>query len=213
MRNSTTHPLYVSWIELEGDEGALGLTLCPGKYQPVASTGSWDRQLDVDVQALVDMGVSHVISLITDDDMRVLRVEDLPQELQNNGLAWDHLPFADTTAPTDAWMDLASPVLQKILTTVPEGAKVVVHCMGGLSRAGTFASLYLWLRGMTMREAIDAVREIRSPHCMNPRQVAFLMDLASGQIASDGEHEEAIGNENDRPIQFKPTKGEGRGNQ
>ncbi len=85
MRNSTTHPLYVSWIELEGDEGALGLTLCPGKYQPVASTGSWDRQLDVDVQALVDMGVSHVISLITDDDMRVLRVEDLPQQLQNNG--------------------------------------------------------------------------------------------------------------------------------
>jgi len=67
MRNSTTHPLYVSWIELEGDEGALGLTLCPGKYQPVASTGSWDRQLDVDVQALVDMGVSHVISLVTDD--------------------------------------------------------------------------------------------------------------------------------------------------
>jgi protein-tyrosine phosphatase len=180
VRNSTTHPLYVSWVELEGDEGALGLTLCPGKYQPIASTGSWDRQLDVDVQALVDMGVSHLISLITDEDMRMLRVEDLPQQVQTSGLTWDHLPFADTTAPTVAWMEQANPVLNRIIDTIPAGAKVVVHCMGGLSRAGTFASLYLWLRGMDMSEAIRTVREIRSPHAINTRQVAFLMRMANG---------------------------------
>ena len=180
MRNSTTHPLYVSWVELEGDEGALGLTLCPGKYQPVASTGSWDRQLDVDVQALVDMGVSHLVSLITEEDMRMLRVEDLPQQVQTSGLTWDHLPIADTTAPTEAWMDQANPVLNRIIDAIPAGAKVVVHCMGGLSRAGTFASLYLWLRGMDMREAIRTVREIRSPHAINTRQVAFLMRVANG---------------------------------
>lgn len=179
MRNSTTHPLYVSWVELEGDEGALGLTLCPGKYQPVASTGSWDRQLDVDVQALVNMGVSHLISLITDEDMRMLRVEGLPQQVQTSGLTWDHLPFADTTAPTEAWMEQATPVLRRIIATIPEGAKVVVHCMGGLSRAGTFASLYLWLRGMDMRAAINTVRDARSPHAINPRQVAFLMRMAN----------------------------------
>ena len=180
MRNSTTHPLYVSWIELEGDEGALGLTLCPGKYQPVASTGSWDRQLDIDVQALVDMGVSHLVSLITDEDMRMLRVEDLPQQVRNSGLSWNHLPFADTTAPTEAWMDQASPVLNHIIGTIPAGAKVVVHCMGGLSRAGTFASLYLWLRGMGMDEAIGKVREIRGSHAINSHQVAFLMRVGNG---------------------------------
>lgn len=82
MRTSATHPLYVSWVKLEDDKGALGLTLCPGKYQPVASTGSWDRQLDVDLQALMDMGVSRLISLITEEDMHVLRVTALPEELQ-----------------------------------------------------------------------------------------------------------------------------------
>ena len=192
MRNSTTHPLYVSWVELEGDEGALGLTLCPGKYQPVASTGSWDRQLDIDVQALVDMGVSHLISLITDEDMRMLRVEDLPQQVQNNGLTWNHLPFADTTAPTEAWMDQANPVLNHIIGTIPEGAKVVVHCMGGLSRAGTFASLYLWMRGMDMRDAIKTVREIRGPHAMNSRQVAFLMRMANGHDSALYESEGSV---------------------
>ena len=180
MRNSTTHPLYVSWVELEGDEGALGLTLCPGKYQPVASTGSWDRQLDIDVQALVDMGVSHLVSLITKEDMQMLRVTDLPGEVAHHGLAWDHLPLPDTTAPTQSWMEQATPVLNDIIASIPEGAKVVVHCMGGLSRAGTFASLYLWMRGMNMRDAIKTVREVRGPHAMNSRQVAFLMRMANG---------------------------------
>ena len=180
MRTSHTHPLYVSWIPIEGDDGQLGMTLCPGKYQPVASTGSWDRQLDVDVQALVDMGVSHLISLITEEDMKMLSVTDLPDEVARQGLAWDHLPLPDTTAPTEAWMEQATPVLNAIIATVPKGAKVVVHCMGGLSRAGTFASLYLWMRGKDMREAINTVREIRGSHAMNPRQVSFLMDLSSG---------------------------------
>ncbi len=146
----------------------------------MASTGSWDRQLDIDLQALVDMGVSHLVSLITDEDMRMLRVEDLPQQAQISGLTWDHLPFADTTAPTEAWMEQANPVLNRIIETIPAGAKVVVHCMGGLSRAGTFASLYLWLRGMDMHDAIGRVREIRSPHAINLRQVAFLMRMANG---------------------------------
>ena len=192
MRNSTTHPLYVSWVELEGDEGALGLTLCPGKYQPIASTGSWDRQLDVDVQALVDMGVSRLISLITKEDMQVLRVTDLPGEVAHQGLAWDHLPLPDTTAPTQSWMEQATPVLNDIIASIPEGAKVVVHCMGGLSRAGTFASLYLWMRGMDMRDAIKTVREIRGPHAMNSRQVAFLMRMANGHDCALYESEGSV---------------------
>lgn len=178
MRNSTTHPLYVSWLPLEGDQGRLGMTLCPGKYQPVSSTGSWDRQLDVDLQALVDMGVHRLISLITEEDMTMLRVETLGEDAKRLGLAWDHLPLPDTTAPTDSWMERGMPVLEHLLSSIPEGEVAVVHCMGGLSRAGTFASMYLWLRGSEMREAIQRIREERSPHAINHRQVAFLLSLA-----------------------------------
>lgn len=162
---------------MQGDEGQLGMTLCPGKYQPVASTGSWDRQLDVDVQALVEMGVTHLISLITEEDMQMLRVTDLPDELARSGLEWAHLPLPDTTAPTRAWMERARPVFDRLLYAVPKGEVAVVHCMGGLSRAGTFVCIYLWLRGMAMRDAIHRVREERSPHAINARQVEFLLLL------------------------------------
>lgn len=177
MRTSLTHPLYVSWFPLDRDHGKLGITLCPGKYQPVASTGSWNRQLDVDLQALADSGVTRLISLITDEDMQVLRVPDLPVEVARLGLAWDHLPLPDTTAPTKAWMERARPVFDHLLDAVPRGEVAVAHCMGGLSRAGTFVCIYLWLRGASMRDAIQCVREERSPYAINARQVEFLLLL------------------------------------
>jgi len=178
VRTSFSHPLYVNWLPLEGDAGVLGMTLCPGKYQPVSSTGAWNRQLDVDIQALVADDVHRLVTLVTNDDMQVLRVEGLPAEVKHRGLAWHHLPFEDTTAPDEGWLLQAAPVYENILQSIPEGERVVVHCMGGLSRAGTFASIYFWLRGMDMGDAIQTVRVRRSPHAINPRQEAFLHKLA-----------------------------------
>lgn len=178
MRTSLTHPLYVTWVPLEGDEGKMGMTLCPGKYQPVASTGSWDRQLEVDLDALVAMGTQRLVSLITEEDMQVLRVETLGDDTQSMGMTWDHLPIPDTTAPTPPWLEAALPVLEELVQSVPAGEVAVVHCMGGLSRAGTFMSLYLWMRGMSMVDAIGHVRKCRSPNCINFEQQRFLIRYA-----------------------------------
>ena len=177
MRNSTTHPLKVNWIPIEGDKGRIGITLCPGKYQPVSWTGGWDRQLSIDVTTLVELKTDRIVSLITEEDMERLRVTQLPQEITERGMLWDHLPFEDTTAPNREWLEAAKPVFRSLLTSIPEGENVVVHCMGGLSRAGTFVSIYLWLRGSSMADAIERVRSERDSRAINPRQKAFLERL------------------------------------
>jgi ADP-ribosyl-[dinitrogen reductase] hydrolase len=177
MRNSTSHPLKVNWIPIEGDNGRIGITLCPGKYQPVSWTGGWDRQISIDVATLVELKTDRLISLITDEDMELLRVTELPQVITEQGMAWDHLPLEDTTVPTRAWLEAAKPVFSSLLTSIPEGENVVVHCMGGLSRAGTFISIYLWLRGSSMANAIERVRTERDPRAINSEQEAFLQRL------------------------------------
>jgi len=177
MRNSITHPLKVNWIPIEGDNGRIGITLCPGKYQPISWTGGWDRQLSIDVTTLVELKTDHLVSLVTDEDMERLRVTELPQEIARQGIDWTHLPLEDTTVPTRAWLEAAKPVFRSLLTSIPEGENVVVHCMGGLSRAGTFISIYLWLRGSSMPDAIARVREERDPRAINPSQKAFLQRL------------------------------------
>jgi ADP-ribosyl-[dinitrogen reductase] hydrolase len=197
MRTSLTHPLYISWVPFEDDKGCLGLTLCPGKYQPVSSTGSWDRQLEVDIQSLVVQGVTRLISLITDEDMAMLRVQELPTFVWQYGLEWHHLPLVDTTVPTDEWMEQALPVFETLMQTIPAGEKAVVHCMGGLSRAGTFASLFLWMRGMEMSDAIATIREKRSPHAINWRQEQFLHEFASNENSKSAESSPQEGQPND----------------
>ena len=177
MRNSTSHPLMVNWISIEGDNGRIGLTLCPGKYQPISWTGGWDRQLSTDIATLVDLKTDRIVSLITDEDMELLRVTELPQEITEQGMVWNHLPFEDTTTPNKAWLEAAKPVFRSLLTSIPEGENVVVHCMGGLSRAGTFVSIYLMLRGSSMEDAIARVRSERDTRAINPRQEDFLFRL------------------------------------
>ena len=178
VRTSQTHPIYVDWFPHNEGEGKIGMTLCPGKYQPISSTGSWDRQLDDDLDDLKAMGVDRIISLITEEDMVILRVESLGEEIQARGMKWDHLPFPDTTAPTQAWMERAAPVFDELQISIPNGETVVVHCMGGLSRAGTFLSIHLWKQGFEMNVAIHNVRDVRSPHCINPEQRLFLQNLS-----------------------------------
>lgn len=182
MRTSITHPLQVDWLQIEGDKGCIGMTLCPGKFQPVSWTGGWERQLSSDIEALVQYGTDQLVSLITDDDMEVLRVTDLPQTVRENGLEWIHLPIEDTTVPTRRWLENALPVYIRLFTSIQEGERVVVHCMGGLSRAGTFVAIYLYLRGFTMTEAIAKIRLERDPRCINQRQLEFLFALEDHDV-------------------------------
>ncbi|MBT4407827.1 MAG: hypothetical protein HOC79_08160 [Euryarchaeota archaeon] len=176
MRTSISHPLYINWLPTEGDEGKIGMTLCPGKYQPRSWTGSWDRDLDLDLATLRDAGVDRLISLVTNEDMEVLRVLDLPHKVEEYGLEWNHLPIADTTVPDKVWLSEAEPVFAHLLKSIPKGECVVVHCMGGLSRAGVFAAMFFWLRGMAMRDAIAHIRANRSLRCINQRQEEFLLN-------------------------------------
>ena len=176
MRTSISHPLYINWLPTEGDEGKIGMTLCPGKYQARSWTGSWDRDLDLDLETLRDAGVDRLISLVTNEDMEVLRVLDLPQKVGEYGLEWNHLPLEDTTAPDEVWLSKSEPVFAHLLKSIPEGECVVVHCMGGLSRAGVFVAMFFWLRGMAMSDAIAHVRANRSSLCINHRQEDFLLN-------------------------------------
>ena len=182
MRTSITHPLRIDWLPVEGDEGCIGMTLCPGKYQPVAQTGSWNRQLDLDIEVIKENSTSTLISLVTEEDMEILRVTQLPEYLEASGIEWIHLPLPDMSVPTWKWLRRSIEVFTQLQTSIPGGERVVVHCMGGLSRAGTFVSIYLYLRGYTMAAAIEKVRTERSAQCINEEQEKFLFELEEQQM-------------------------------
>lgn len=55
-RTSHSHPLHVATLAVGSNGGAIGVTFAPGEYQEAAITGTWNRDLDLDLRAIRSWG-------------------------------------------------------------------------------------------------------------------------------------------------------------
>lgn len=68
--------------------------------------------------------------------------------------------------------------LAKWINICRQTAPVLIHCQAGLNRSSLVATRALMLDGMTSSEAIDLIREKRSPACLcNPAFEEYLRSL------------------------------------
>ena len=160
-RTSLTHPLQIAAIRPYPGSGRIGITFCPGKKQPSAATGAWDRDLDVDVAAIAAWGASAVVTLVEGHELRSLKVEGLGDAVRRHNMDWIHAPIPDGSIP-GVGFERDWPVLGADLRArLRAGDDVVVHCKGGLGRAGTVAARLMAEMGVPPREAIARVRQAR----------------------------------------------------
>lgn len=176
IRTSKTHPLYID--DLNVGPGRLGMTLCPGKKGPSASTHEWNRDLGADLDAVAAWGADTLVTLVEQPELAMLQVPGLGKAIRERGLEWHHLPVRDLGAPDasglETWKSLA-PGLHRRLDA---GGRVLIHCRGGNGRAGTLAALLLIERGGSALSAIERIRAVR-PHAIETRaQERFLEERA-----------------------------------
>jgi len=154
-----THPLRIDSLPISN--GLLGLTLCPGKKGESVFGEAWDRDLDVDLDVIKAWGANAVLSLIEDHEFDLLSVSGLGDAVKARGMGWYHFPIRDLDVPTPEamlrWRNL-SPGLHQ---TLENGGRVLIHCRGGLGRAGTVAALLLVERGHSATKAMAIVRAAR----------------------------------------------------
>lgn len=159
-RTSLSHPLQIATLPVGQLGGAIGVTFAPGKRQEVAMTGSWYRDLDLDLEAIRSWGASHLISLIEPWEFEELQITALPERAVSHGLRWYGLPIVDGAAPDSTflkeWKELETPICNALL----EGRRAVVHCKGGLGRAGSVACMLL-LGTKTSLSSTDAIKRVR----------------------------------------------------
>jgi len=150
-------PLRIDWLDGQHiTSGKLGITILPGRKD-------FSRSLEDDIARLKADGVSHILSLVTDDDLSAYGVEELFDVYRQAGFTVLRLPILDQGVCTYEEMVNAAKWLDQNLSA---DAKILVHCVGGLGRSGLVVASYLTHKGMQADEAIRAVRAVRSQRAL-----------------------------------------------
>ena len=158
-RTSLSHPLLIDSVAC--GTGLIGMTLCPGKKGDSVYGAPWDRDLDLDLQAIVDWGATTLVTLMEAHEFPMLGVPDLGSCAEEIGLEWHHLPIPDVSVPEknfDTFWTYSGHLLRRKLSG---GEKIVLHCRGGLGRTGLIAARLLIEFGVAAENAISQVRETR----------------------------------------------------
>jgi hypothetical protein len=119
------------------------------------------------LRALQARGISLMVNLH--------RRPHLPSRLVQYQLKECHVPVPDFHAP--ALPQLAT-VVATMVAAVDAGARLAIHCGGGLGRSGTAAACYLVELGLDWRAAVAAVRTARPGAIETGAQVAAVASYA-----------------------------------
>jgi len=192
MKTSLSHPLQIAEAKFGPDLGSIGITFCPGKKQPGALTGAWDRDLGIDLDAIDAFGASALLTLIEDHEISDLGVHDIGEETVLRHMEWLHLPIADVSVPGPAFEQAWKVHGPGLRARLRDGFNLVVHCKGGLGRAGTIAARLLVELGSDPAEAIDQVRAVRKGAIETSTQERYVLGHCSVEEPMPSTSEEAI---------------------
>ena len=179
MRTSTTHPLQIATIEQAPGLGMIGITFCPGKKQHDAATGAWERDLDLDLDVIAEWNAAAVLTLIEEQEMHALGVPNFGHAVRDHHMAWYHLPIRDVSVPAASFEVAWQEVGEELRALLRSGAHVLVHCKGGLGRAGMIASRLAIELAMPVDEAITKVRSVRPGAIETAAQFAYVQQCVT----------------------------------
>jgi len=124
-----------------------------------------------------------VVTLVEAPEMAELGVSDLPRAVKAAGMIWFHLPIPDLGVPDAYALEDWRAMSRRLHAMLEAGAKVLIHCRGGLGRAGTIAALLLIERGASAGQALRRVRAVRKGAIETNSQEAWLAGR-SGQSSA-----------------------------
>ncbi|WP_376692071.1 phosphatase domain-containing putative toxin [Wenzhouxiangella sp. EGI_FJ10409] len=152
--------------------GTLGLCACPGAHGALLGRAEPDAGID----ALARWPATAVVTLMETRELEMLGLGDLPRKLRERLPLWLHLPIRDGDIPGRQWMERWQVARLLIAAVLAEGGRVAVHCLAGVGRTGTVASMCLVDAGFgDGAESLSYVRRLHHVHAAEtPEQEAFV---------------------------------------
>ena len=208
--NGTTN-----WSSSFSPVGNLYLSSCPGKKVrltgPVRGRGAICRDLGLDLKRIQEIGVGAIICCLDDEELAFLGAPWHEYERSADELGIDvvRIPVAEGFAPT-CHVTIDRAITSIVMDYSLRGISVLVHCRGGVGRAGLIACTWMLKMGIvrssfelqahqnheglngvaeeqiridTVQRLINTIRRRRSPKAIETaEQVKFIMDVSSLRV-------------------------------
>ncbi|CEI98555.1 hypothetical protein RMCBS344292_12662 [Rhizopus microsporus] len=166
-------------------KGNLCLSSCPGKKVrlsgPVRGRASINRDLDADLSRMKSFGITLIVCCLDDYEMELLG-SPWPKYREiaaKNDIKVLRLPMIEGSCPET--IEEAQHAIHIVNNEMNKGNNVLVHCRGGVGRAGLFACCWLLENSLcdTAERAIAIVRTQRSPKAIETlRQADYIIQYA-----------------------------------
>lgn len=178
MAPSSAPLIRVDWVPTALWPGRLGLTFAPGKKgESLLQPGlTHARDVEDDLRELARQGATVIAPLIEEWEFTLLKMEGYHAHAQALGLEVRPCPIVDGRVPSDRAG--FGEFIDELSDALLDGRSVVVHCRGGLGRAGLTAACLLVQAGMDPEEATRRVRAARRGAIENALQEEFVRDFA-----------------------------------
>ncbi|MCY3411131.1 MAG: isochorismatase family protein [Candidatus Heimdallarchaeota archaeon] len=153
-------PLRLNYLPVEYTPvGSMSLTILPGRKDK-------SRDLTDDIKQLSQANISHILTLVTMDELEEYGVSNLIEEYLVHGIIGYHVPILDQGVIPIEDMQY---VINWLDANLEDGGNILIHCVGGLGRSGLVAACYLVSKGLSAEKAINVIRDSRSPRAVESK--------------------------------------------
>lgn len=127
-------------------------------------------------RAIQSTGATHVVSLLENIEAENLGLGEEASWCAKHRMEFMHYPIADFSTPAN--LDQFLEFTRTLYALIEDGAHIVIHCRGGIGRAGTTASSVLLHAGVGASEAMHTVSKARGVSVPETEdQKAFIRDV------------------------------------
>ena len=159
---SKSNPLRIDEVAITSFKGKIGISICPGKKgASIEYIADYDRDIGSDLDVVKRWGAKAIVTLIEDFEFKYLGVEKLSDEIRARGMRWYHLPIEDGGIPDEKFSLQWEQVRKELLQMLQHGDNILIHCRGGLGRAGMVSAILAMDMGLSAEKAITVVRQAR----------------------------------------------------
>jgi protein-tyrosine phosphatase len=152
------------WIDTTGVAGADGSDRSPLLRMAIVPCPPGGSQLEGGVRSLKEQGIDTLVSLLTAEEARVLRLEGEGRVCRQVGIDYRWLPVTDHSIPGS--MEEFRMVVDQLQHDLRAGKGVGAHCYAGIGRSCVLMACLLCMEGLSAEEAFDRLslaRGLRVP--------------------------------------------------